>query len=118
MLLMKRCYFDAVRAGTKTTTLRYWRRPRARAGSIHLVPGLGRVRVTSADAVRIEDLGPADARADGFPSLRALRRALDGLYPPGARRGRSLYLVRFRFLGPAGRPPKTETSDSRGHGSP
>ena len=108
MLLLKKCFFDAVRAGTKTTTLRFWRRPRVRAGSVHLVPGLGRVRITRAEATRIEDLDEADARADGFEGLRALRRALETLYPPRSRRGRNLYLVRFEFLGrwrPGASPP-------------
>ena len=118
MLLMRRCYFDAIRTGTKTTTLRFWRRPRVRAGSVHLVPGLGRVRITRAEATRIEDLVEADARADGFGSLPALRRALENLYPSRSRGDRSLYLVRFQFLAPADHPPILDVSVSRGHGSP
>ena len=99
MLLMKKQYFGAIRAGRKTTTLRYWLRPHVRAGTEHLVPGLGRIRVDAVQAVEAEALGEDEARADGFPSLAALRAALGRLYPSGRRDGRRLYLVRFVFLG-------------------
>ena len=98
MLLMKKRYFGAIRAGRKTTTLRYWLRPHVRAGSIHLVPGLGRIRIEGIEPVEPEALNRADARADGFPSLAALRKALEGLYPPGWRDGRTLYRVRFALV--------------------
>jgi hypothetical protein len=122
---MKKRFFAAIRAGVKTTTLRFWRRPRVRSGSVHLVPGLGRVRVTSAAAVRSEDLTERDARADGFADLAALRAALDLLYPRRQREGRCLYLVRFELLSPLaaagvrGRPEAVRgPSVLRGHSSP
>jgi hypothetical protein len=127
MLLLKKCYFQAVRSGRKTTTLRFWPRALARAGSTHLVPGLGRVRILSAAPVDLADLRLLDARADGFSSLRALRAALERLYPPRRRGGRRLYLVRFQFLGPQqGPPPRRrslarsslpESGESAAHGS-
>jgi len=98
MLLMKKTYFDAIRTGRKTTTLRYWPRPMVRAGAEHRVPGLGRVRILAVEPVARAKLRLVDARADGFPSLAALRAALARLYPPGRRIGRTLYLVRFAFL--------------------
>jgi hypothetical protein len=101
MLLMKKCYFDAIRGGRKTTTLRFWRSARVKSGSVHVVPGLGRVRVLGVDAVDEAGLREEDARADGFTSLRSLWEALGRLYPPSLRRGRRLYLVRFDFLGEA-----------------
>jgi hypothetical protein len=99
MLLMKKRFFDAIRSGVKTTTLRFWRHPRVRPGSEHLVPGLGRIRIASVSAIRPEDLRSRDARADGFGDLAGLRAALDLLYPRGQRQGRRLYRVRFEFLG-------------------
>ncbi len=101
MLLMKQCYFDAIRSGRKTTTLRYWQRPRIKAGSRHRVPGLGVLHVRSVERTDPKRLREEDARADGFPDLRSLWRALRRLYPPSARRGRTLYLVRFQYLAEA-----------------
>ncbi len=40
MLLMKKKYFEPIRRGAKTTTLRYWLRPRVKYGSVHKIPGL------------------------------------------------------------------------------
>jgi hypothetical protein len=99
MLLLKKIYHEPVRRGRKTSTLRYWRYPRVRAGSVHLVPGLGRVLVTDVRQVTPTALRRADAEEDGFASVAELRAALDALHPPHSRKGRHLYQVRFRFLG-------------------
>ena len=99
MLLMKRIYFDAIRRGEKTTTLRYWRRAQVRPGAVHLIRGLGSVRIDEVTVVRPDDLTDAHARADGFENLAALDEALDAMYPPDRRQGRELYLVRFTFSG-------------------
>ncbi|MFW6062427.1 MAG: ASCH domain-containing protein [Planctomycetota bacterium] len=97
---MKKIYFDAIRSGRKTTTLRFWKRRRVRPGSVHTVPGLGRVRVEDVDVIDPTELTDADAEADGFSDAVLLQRALDEHYPPEQRPGRKLYRVRFRF--PAG----------------
>jgi len=101
MLLLKKQFFPAVRSGAKTTTLRYWHRRQARPGSVHLVPGLGRVRIESVEPANSRTLTEDDARADGFDSLKALREALDHLYPRSRRKLRTLYRVRFTLLDPA-----------------
>ena len=98
MLLMKRTYFDAIRRGAKTTTLRYWRHPHVRPGAVYTIGGLGRIGIDDLAVVRLADLTDAHARADGFEDLGALREALDALYPPAARQDRQLYLVQFTFL--------------------
>jgi hypothetical protein len=98
MLLMKKVFFDAIRRGAKRTTLRYWRSCRTKADSVHTVPGLGKVRITSVQPVEFRDLTDADAQADGLPNLQALRRVLHALYPPAERKGRTLYMVRFTLL--------------------
>ena len=82
MLLMKKIYFDAIRRGEKTTTLRYWRYPQVRPGAVYVIRGLGRVGIDDLAVVRMEDFTDAHARADGFEDLPALREALDALYPP------------------------------------
>lgn len=101
MLLMKKAYFEAIRAGRKTTTLRYWKHRRVRPGSEHTVPGLGRVRIESVREVSLEQLTEADARSDGFESLADLRKALAECYDQTERSRRALYLVSFTYpVGP------------------
>ena len=95
MLLMKKVFFEAIRSGEKTTTLRYWQRRMVRPGSLHTVPGLGKVHIDEAGPVEFGDLTDADAKADGFESLRTLKTNLHELYPSECREGRKLYLVRF-----------------------
>lgn len=98
MLLMKRIFFDSIRSGRKTTTLRFWSRRQLRRDSVHTVPGLGRVRIEEVKCVRPEDLTDADAQADGFESLVELQKALTRLYPRARRKGRKLYHVHFQLL--------------------
>ena len=95
MLLMKKVFFEAIRSGEKTTTLRYWQRRMVRPGSLHTVPGLGKVHIDESRPVEFADLTNADAKADGFKSLRSLKTSLNKLYPPEYRQGRKLYMVRF-----------------------
>jgi len=98
MLLMKKRFFDVIRSGAKTTTLRYWLRCCVRPDSIQTVPGLGRVRIDAAEPVDLDKLNDEDARADGFESINSLLHALDELYPPSSRQGRTLYRIRFTYL--------------------
>ncbi len=97
---MKKQFFDAIRRGAKTTTLRYWRRPMVRPGSVHKVRGLGYLHVERAEPVEFAHLSDADAHADGFASLAELRDALHVMYPPEKRKDRRLFLVQFRYKGP------------------
>jgi len=101
MLLMKKIFFPAIRSGAKTTTLRYWRRPNVRHGSIHRVPGLGRIRIEEVACVQAAALTAADARSDGFADLPELLSALAGMYPRLQRQGRRLYRIRFSLLPPS-----------------
>ena len=101
MLLIKKQFFDAIRRGAKTTTLRYWRRPMVRTGSVHSVRGLGVVRVDDVRTIAAGDLTDADAQADGLADRAELAGVLSELYPPSQRRGRELYKVTFTYLGPA-----------------
>lgn len=101
MLLMKRQFFDAIRSGRKTTTLRYWSRRMVRPGSTHAIGGLGAVRIDDVRPIEPAALTDAYALADGFDGLDALLAELDRLYPLDARGEKELYLVSFTFLGPA-----------------
>lgn len=98
MLLFKKVFHDAIIAGTKTTTLRYWRYQRVKPGSIHTVPRLGRVRIESVQRVEMADLTADHARDDGFESLADLHAALAEMYGPNPETsGRQLFLVHFTY---------------------
>ncbi|MCK4276822.1 MAG: ASCH domain-containing protein [Phycisphaerae bacterium] len=105
MLLMKKGFFPVIRAGKKSATLRFWRRPMVRVDTIHRIPGLGFVRIDSVRIVQPASLTEPDARTDGFATVSELCRHLRTLYPslpvssPGAPNGRKLYQIRFTYLG-------------------
>ncbi len=95
---MKKIFFDAIRSGAKTATLRYWRSPRVRVNTVHRVPGLGRVRIEDVRNVEFSQLTDHDAQVDGFHNLSDLCKAMDKLYPNESRGGRELYQIRFTFI--------------------
>ncbi len=97
-LLFKKCFFGALRAGTKRTTLRRWTSARVKPGDRVFTPGVGFLRIESIDVVDLSSLKAADAIADGFPSLRAMRKMLAELYPDAAgnRDGREWFRIAFK----------------------
>lgn len=97
MLLFKKRYLPAIRAGTKTQTVRLWKHSMMKAGQRSYVPGAGYIRVLAVDPVDLEELDQADAAADGFPSAAALRREIATLYPAELAAGYQAYRVRFRL---------------------
>jgi len=99
VLLFKRKFQAAIRDGTKTQTVRLWRRQIAWPGQVRTAPGVGYLRVLAVDEIALDDLTETDATADGFESLAALRAELDGLYDEDARRTRRCYRVTFEYLG-------------------
>jgi len=98
MLLIKRRFFEDIRRGRKTTTLRYWRSMRVQAGSVHTVPGLGRIRIDRILPIHPENISEQDAREDGFASAAELHKALADLYPRDKRHDRRLYKIHFTLL--------------------
>ncbi len=113
MLLIRKTYFDAIRSGAKTTTLRYWCRKQVLPGSMHKVRGLGVVQIDEVKCVEEDSLTHHDALSDGFESLDKLKESLREMYPPNKRKDRKLYRIRFRFLGerqgktPSGAPSRS-----------
>jgi hypothetical protein len=88
LLFLKAPYLARVRSGQKTTTIRPWKTCRLVAGDLLHFPTGGNVRgsqvvarITDVRRVRFGDLTAADARRDGFPTLRALRAAFAAIYP-------------------------------------
>jgi hypothetical protein len=95
----KKQFFDAIRDGRKTTTVRRWKSCAISAGDRVFSPGLGWLRVSACDRVELGDLKEADARADGFESLKELHKVLRRLYPKQSGDGRKWYRIRFRLDG-------------------
>lgn len=78
--------------------MRYWDRPRVKVGQRVFSPGVGYMRVTSVEVVKLASLTTDDARADGFASLAALKAALAGMYSEAAAE-KPLYRVEFVYEG-------------------
>lgn len=98
MLLFKKRFLSAIRAGRKTQTVRLWKHRRMRAGQKSYIPGVGHIEVDAVDEVRLDELSDADALADGFDSAAALQATLRELYPRELAAGYQAYRVRFRVV--------------------
>ena len=117
MLLFKKKFLDAIREGRKTQTVRLWRACRLRAGQRSYVPGVGYIRITEIDAVRLEELTDEDAVLDGFESAAALLAEIRTLYADRLNQGYQAYRIRFQRLNesetkqavPRVRKPSVET---------
>lgn len=95
-LLFKKCFWNAIRAGEKRTTIRRWDKPRFAANRRVYSLGLGWLKIDSIET--IDDLAKltlADAQADGFASVDDLLATLKSMYPDTAGDGKRWYLVRF-----------------------
>jgi hypothetical protein len=97
MLYFQRRFFDAIRSGAKTQTVRLWKFQRVKPEQSCHVPGLGRVRIESVEEIDLAALTADDARLDGFESLAELRQEIARLYPDGLDGGRKAWRVRFRL---------------------
>jgi hypothetical protein len=100
MLLFKKRFLPAIREGAKTQTIRMWKYARMRAGQRSYTPGVGYIRITAVEPVRLEDLTDEDARRDGFATATALRDELAQLYPEHQADDCGLYRVVFEVLPP------------------
>jgi hypothetical protein len=112
-LLFKKCFWDAIRAGTKRTTLRRWASPRVKPGARAFAPGVGWLQIGAVDAVELAALGDADARADGFGSLAEMIDALAAIYPDHARDGKRWFRVAFEWEAGSLPPQAPATSEAR-----
>jgi len=97
MLLFKKKFLQAIRAGEKTQTIRLWRHRRMRAGQRSYIPGVGAIRVTLVEEVELDRLSDADARPDGFESADLLRAEIARLYPQQLAAGYRAYRIVFEL---------------------
>jgi hypothetical protein len=101
MLLFKKKFLEAIRKGEKTQTIRLWPHCRLRSGQRSYIPGVGYIRITQVEPVRLDDLTDADARPDGFVSIAELRAEIDRLYADKVSAGYQAYRIVFELLPPA-----------------
>jgi hypothetical protein len=95
LLFFKRQFFDAIREGRKTTTLRRWKSCAMSAGDRATTPGLGILKIVDCRRVEWEALRERDAKADGFESLGELEKVLRRLYPNLKGDGKHWYKITF-----------------------
>ncbi len=100
MLLFKKKFLEAIRAGEKTQTIRLWKHRRMRAGQRSYIPGAGYIRVLAVEPIDIQRLTDDDARPDGFASAELLRAELHALYAEQLAAGDRVYRVRFKLFSP------------------
>lgn len=106
MLLFKKKFLPAIRAGAKTQTIRLWSCRRMRPGQRSYIPGVGHIHVLAVEAIRLEDLDDADARPDGFDSAAALQNELRTLYAEQLAAGWQAYRIRFELVPREWRPQR------------
>src|SRR3954465_14621531 len=104
MLLLKRHLVDLVRRGKKRQTIRLWTKPLLRTGQISYTPGLGKMKITAIDQLpSLRHLTEADARADGFNSLKELLAEIYRIYGKSIPANRNIYRIQFEWpIDPAG----------------
>ncbi len=98
MLLFKKKFLAAIRAGQKTQTIRLWKHRRMKAGQRSYIPGIGYIRIIAVDDVVLDALTDEDARPDGFDTADQLREEIARLYPKQLAEGHRAYRVVFELL--------------------
>jgi len=90
-------YLPLVRDGRKTTSIRRGHRNYpVGPGTIKTATDEVPIIVIGVRHVRLNELTPIDANADGFSSLGELRDALDSFYPR-LKHDEPMTIVRFKF---------------------
>ncbi|MBI2826909.1 MAG: ASCH domain-containing protein [Planctomycetia bacterium] len=98
MLLFKKKYLDAIRAGEKTQTVRLWKHRRMKPGQRSYIPGAGYIHVDTVDEVELANLTDDDARRDGFATAELLRCEIVQLYREQLTDGYRAYRVTFHTV--------------------
>jgi uncharacterized protein YqfB (UPF0267 family) len=98
MLLFKKKFLPAIRAGEKTQTIRLWKFRHMRAGQRSYIPGVGHIRITAVEPVEIDSLTDADAIPDGFLSASALQHELRSIYGEKLANGHQAFRICFETV--------------------
>src|SRR5436190_1553117 len=89
---------DGVRSGEITCSIRIWLRPHVKAGCRYRMEE-GEIEVDSVLPIDFADITPDLARESGFKGV------VDLLKVAKHGRGENVYLVRFHYVPPSGKPP-------------
>jgi hypothetical protein len=108
MLLFKKKFLPAIRAGQKTQTIRLWKYRKMRSGQRSYIPGAGYIRLTKVEEVQLDALTDDDARPDGFETADQLREEIVRLYPRQLAEGYRAYRIVFTLL-----PPEEQVKKSK-----
>ncbi|HTW95610.1 MAG TPA: ASCH domain-containing protein [Tepidisphaeraceae bacterium] len=110
LLRFKTVFHQAIKRGSKTTTLRRWNRPLLRPGTTVLAPGIGTLAIERVETINWDDLSEADARADGFASMAEMRSVVKRIYPKADQDGKAWYRVHFHLASAQPKPHKAKKS--------
>jgi hypothetical protein len=69
-----------------------------KAGQRSYIPGAGYIRVLAVDEVQFAELTDADARPDGFETVKELRAEIARIYDGSPSAGYKAYRVRFELM--------------------
>lgn len=92
----KKKFYEAIRSGQKTQTIRLWKFRQVKPGQKSLIPGVGPIEIDAVEEVFLENLTDEDAKPDGFETVAALRAELEAIYGPSL--SGKLFRVRFHLL--------------------
>ena len=81
-----------VRSGEITCSVRFWLRPKVKAGGRYIVDDQGSIEINSIEQIGFPDITPALAQASGFLGV------LDLLKVAKHGKGENIYLVRFHYV--------------------
>jgi hypothetical protein len=105
MLLIKKKFLPAIRAGEKTQTIRLWKFRHMHCGQRSYIPGVGHSHITPVEPVDIGALTDADAIPDGFETAAALQHELRTIYGDELAQGYDAFRIAFeREPGSASEP--------------
>ena len=97
---------DGVRRGEITCSVRIWQSPRVRVGARYRMEE-GWIEIDSIESIGFADITPELARESGFEGV------IDLLKVARHGKGEYVYLVRFHYVAPVGRPPRRTSTRPR-----
>lgn len=97
---------EGVRGGDITCSVRIWTRPHVKVGGRYRMEQ-GEIEIDSIEQIGFIDITPELARESGFLGV------IDLLKVAKHGRGDNIYLVRFHYIPPTVRRPKTKPAKNR-----